>query len=315
MPLTTTATLPPQIQQAYSFKLLSTPVPNLIYNIAAEKKEMPRNNGKILRMSRYNALDVAVVPLGNLGFTPPSQSLTRVDIDAEISFYGTWIGINEQVTLTNSDPVLNAASMRLGVSLRQSEDQLTRDMLAATAAFINCVGGVNGDNPTELTRSDIDDVVSSLLGSNAYTLLDQIGGQDKFGSAPVRDAYIALCHSDLMKSLDNVQGFTQKAQYPAPMNQLRSEWGAAGNLRFMLSSVGSIVPNASNLGKSVYNISCLGMESYAVIEQDGYSAQFIYIPATIAGGPLAQNATVGYKYATCPKILNDLWVLNLRCTI
>lgn len=26
----------------------------------------------------------------------------------------------------------------------QTEDQLTRDMLAGTAGFINCVGGVNG---------------------------------------------------------------------------------------------------------------------------------------------------------------------------
>ena len=26
----------------------------------------------------------------------------------------------------------------------QTEDQLTRDMLASTAAFINCVGGTNG---------------------------------------------------------------------------------------------------------------------------------------------------------------------------
>ena len=43
----------------------------------------------------------------------------------------------------------------LGVSLRQTEDQLTRDMLAATASFINCTGGVNGDNPTEITRSDV----------------------------------------------------------------------------------------------------------------------------------------------------------------
>lgn len=26
----------------------------------------------------------------------------------------------------------------------QTEDQLTRDMLASTASFINCVGGVDG---------------------------------------------------------------------------------------------------------------------------------------------------------------------------
>ena len=42
---------------------------------------------------------------------------------------------------------MNEAAARLGVSLRQTEDTLTRNMLAATAGFVNCVGGVNGDNP------------------------------------------------------------------------------------------------------------------------------------------------------------------------
>lgn len=35
----------------------------------------------------------------------------------------------------------------LGQAMRETEDEITRDMLAATAGFINCVGGVNGDNP------------------------------------------------------------------------------------------------------------------------------------------------------------------------
>lgn len=52
--------------------------------------------------------------------------------------------LNEQVTLQRQDPVLNAAAERLGVSLRQTEDELTRDMLLATASQINCVGGSNG---------------------------------------------------------------------------------------------------------------------------------------------------------------------------
>ncbi len=210
--------------------------------------------------------------------------------------------------------VLNEAAARLGVSLRQTEDQLTRDMLASTAAFINCVAGTNGDNPTNLTRSDVDDVVRALLGNNAYTILDNIEGDDKFGTAPVRDAYFALCHTDLTKDMDSVDGFIQKNQYPAPMNALRSEWGAIGNLRFLVSSIGSVSAAASNLGNSVYNIFCVGMEAYACIEQDGYSAQFIYRPP-MYDGPLALNASVGYKFAEVPRILNDLWVLNLRCTL
>jgi len=210
--------------------------------------------------------------------------------------------------------VLNECAARLGVSLRQTEDQLTRDMLAGTASFVNCVGGTNGDTPTELSRSDIDSVVSSLLGNNAYTVLDNIEGEDKFGTAPVRDAYFALCHTALTVDLENVNGFIQKNNYPSPMNALRSEWGSVGNLRFLVSSIGSLALQASNLGQTVYNIFCVGMEAFACVEQDGYSAQFLYVPP-IYSGPLALNATAGYKFAEVPRILNDLWVLNLRATL
>lgn len=170
------------------------------------------------------------------------------------------------------------------------------------------------DNPTEITRDDVDTVVRTLLNNNAYTIMDNIEGEDKFGTAPVRDAYFALCSTNLTGNLDAVAGFIQKNQYPAPMNALRSEWGAIGNLRFLVSSIGSVSANASNLGANVYNIFCVGMEAYACIEQDGYSASFIYRPP-IYDGPLALNASVGYKFAEVPRITNDLWVINLRATL
>ena len=187
-------------------------------------------------------------------------------------------------------------------------------MLAATASFINCTGGVNGDNPTEITRSDVDVVVATLLTNNAYTIMDNIEGEDKFGTAPVRDAYFALTSTKITGNLDNVAGFIQKNQYPAPMNALRSEWGAVGNLRFLISSIGSVSTNASMMGNNVYNIFCCGLEAYACIEQDGYSASFIYRPP-IYDGPLALNASVGYKFAEVPRILNDQWIINLRATL
>lgn len=314
MPITTTAILPAPVQQSFSYKLLSVPVPNMIHKIPAMKKNMPRNGGRTLRMRRYNPLATAMVPLGNTGVTPPSQALTAVDIDATISFYGTYVQLNEQVTLQNQDPVLNECAARLGVSLRQTEDQLTRDMLAGTAAFINCVGGQNGDNPTEISDSDISVVVKALLNNNAYTIMDNIEGEDKYGTAPVRDAYFALCSTQLVGDFENLGTFTQKNDYAAPMNALRSEWGSAQSLRFLVSSIGSFTQNASLLGANVFNIFCVGLEAYACIEQDGYSATFIYRPP-IYDGPLALNASVGYKFAEVPRITNDQWVINLRATL
>ena len=144
MGITTTSLLTAPVQQSFSMKLLSVPVPYMIHKIPADLKNMPKNGGTTLRMRRYNPLATAPVPLGNSGVTPPPQVLTAINIDATMSFYGTFILLNEQVTLQNQDPVLNEAAARLGVSLRQTEDQLMRDMLASTASFVNCVSGVNG---------------------------------------------------------------------------------------------------------------------------------------------------------------------------
>jgi N4-gp56 family major capsid protein len=210
--------------------------------------------------------------------------------------------------------VLNEASQRLGVSLRQTEDELMRNMLQSTASFINCVGGTNGDNPTEITRSDVDTVVRTLRGNNAYSFLTGVEGELRFGTAPVRDAYFGLSHTDLIGQLDNVQGFIQKWNYPNQQSTLDAEWGTVANVRFLLSSIGSITPNASLLGNNVYNIFVAGREAFAAIEQDGYSAQFIYRPP-IYDSPLALNASVGYKFAEVPRIQNDTWVFNLRCTL
>lgn len=197
---------------------------------------------------------------------------------------------------------------------RQTEDELTRNMLASTASFINCVGGTNGDNPTELTRSDVDVIIRTLADNNAYTIADNIEGEDRFGTAPVRDAYFALGSTQLIGDLEQVNGFIAKAQYPSQMSTLRPEWGSVSNLRFLLSSIGSVSTAGSNNGNDVYNVFCVGMEAYAVVEQDGYSAQFIYRPP-IYDGPLALNASVGYKFAQVPRITNDAWVLNLRTTL
>jgi N4-gp56 family major capsid protein len=99
MSITTTSTLPAPVQQSFNYKLLAVPVPYMIHNIPAMKSVMPRNGGTTKRFRRYNPLNTAMVPLGNSGVTPPSQNLTAVDIDAQMSFYGTYVLMNEQVTL------------------------------------------------------------------------------------------------------------------------------------------------------------------------------------------------------------------------
>ena len=310
----TTSVLPAAVQISYNGKLLAFEQPDLIHGLFADRKRMPKNSGEIFRMRRMAKLKTALVPLGNSGITPPGQTLSAVDIDAKIEHYGTWLSINEQVTLTSEDPILNEAAKRLGIALRETEDELLSSMLATTASQINCTGGVSGDSPTEITRSDVDTIVRTLKNASGKMISDNIEGEDKFATAPVRNAYWALCSTQLIGNLEQIGGFIPSAAYPNTTRALQSEWGSASNIRYVVSALGSVSPLASANGFDVYNIFNVAKESYAYIEQDAATATFIYTPPQIAGGPLALNSTCGFKFASACKVTYDIWLINQRAT-
>jgi len=214
----------------------------------------------------------------------------------------------------NQDPVLNQTVSLLAQSMRETEDELIRNMLASTASVINCTGGVNGDNPTELSRSDIDTTVLALLGNDAMMISDNIEGTLKFGTAPVREAFWGMMNTAVLDDLEAVTGFISQAQYPSNMNVLNAEWGSVGNVRFLYSSRGSVTPNASLNGNNVYNVFCTGQEAYAIVELTTATASFIYTPPGGPTDPLRRLQLGAYKFAQVPRILNDAWIFNLRCT-
>jgi len=310
----TTTTLSAPVQNTLAARMLAIETPDLIHNLPAMKEMLPKNGGKYLTFRRYEKINPAMVPLTNAGATPPSSNLTAIDIQAKPQYYGSWMKINEQVVLQAQDKPLNQATRILGMQLRETEDALTREMMAASAAFVNCVGGVNGDLPTELTVSDCDAVVSSLMGANARKLLDNVQGENRFGTAPVRNSFIALAHTDLSGDLMATAGFINVANYPDQKGIASAEWGVLSSLRFFLSSEGSKVETSSNLGADVYNVFCLGLEAIGVINQDGMNAKLMYTAPQFAGDPLWQNATLAWKTAFASQILNDSWIVRMRCT-
>lgn len=150
--------MPPQIQQRYNGKLLSTPEHNLVHMLGATPVELPDNEGFIDRQSRYNRLDLFETPLDDNQLNPPSQLLQRVDVDCRVRVYATYIVLTRQVTITNEDPILNSAAARLGQALRETQDALVRDQLESSASVINCVGGQNGRVKIAVSKSDLIDL-------------------------------------------------------------------------------------------------------------------------------------------------------------
>jgi N4-gp56 family major capsid protein len=307
-------TLPPQIQQRYNAKLLSTPERNLVHMLGAVPVELPDNNGFIDRQSRYDRLDLFPVPLDDSQINPPSQSLNRVDVDCRVRVYATYIVLTRQVTITNEDPVLNSAAARLGQAMRETQDVLVRDQLESSASVVNCIGGTNGDLPTEMSLSDTDDIVTTLQNNSGEYITNMIPGELKIGTSPIGDAYICMLTTRMIPVLNNIQGFVRKFQYPNVSETLSTEWGGVNNVRFFVSEQGSVTQNASLLGNDIANCFVAAKESYKVVWQAGGKSRFIYLPPGYNNDPCMLRHTAGCSFYQGQCITNDLWLQNLRST-
>jgi len=179
MALTTQTQLPPQVQQSVHDTMLSIKTPDLIHNVASQRAILPAKGGTTLRYYRYDRLPTAPVPL--TGAEVPAVTPSRIDIDATVSFYGQFMALNQTINLQNQDAVLTNMAELLGLSMRMTEDQLTRDMLAATASVYYCTGGNNGDDPSNLSLSDITAVTTQLQTNDAWMILRNQRGEDRFG--------------------------------------------------------------------------------------------------------------------------------------
>ena len=197
--------------------------------------------------------------------------------------------------------------------MREKEDLLMRDLLASSVSYINAVGGSNGDQPSNISRADINNVERLLLSNDARTMLTNVEAQDKFGTAPVRDAFIALANTDLTQDLQNVQGVLLKNAYPSQEGLRPEEYCSVSRFRFFVSSKGIKGTSTSLLGNTVYQVPMMGVESFAKIEQNGYSAKIGYRPP-YAVSNVSQNSEIYGKFAIARSITNQNWLSGLNVT-
>lgn len=311
MTITTTTVLPPAVREYYDRLLLMTAYPTLIHTRFAQKRKVPRKMGDTIVFRRYSRLETVPITLDD-GITPPGAPLSATDIKARVDFYGNYVTITNQVELTVEDRVLNEASRLLAQNLGQTIDEVTRDILASTSSVLLCSNGTNGNTPTEITKSDIDIAVRTLLGQDAEMISSVVTGINAFGTSPIRPSFWGMLDTDILDDLEQVSNFQPTSSYPSQQTVLDAEWGATGNVRWLYTSVGSV----SSASPAVYNNFIVGKEAYAVVNLGSESGEFYVEPLGSAGSadPLHQRGSVGWQHPFVARILNDAFMINLMTT-
>jgi N4-gp56 family major capsid protein len=293
---------------------LSTPMFNLIHSFGADLHYAEAQMAKNIRMSRFERLSTAGGQLDGSGLDPAPEVPVRTDIDSEMEIYAKTIVVNEQVTLFENSKTLTKFTALLGQWMREKEDLLMRDLYSSSVSYLNSVGGVNGQQPSEISRNDINNIERILLGNDARTMLEVIEAQDKFSTAPTRDAFIALASTDITSDLQNVQGVILKNAYPSQESLRPEEYCSVSRFRFFVSSKAAKIPGISQPGgQTVYTIPMYGLEAAAKVEQNGYTAILGYRPPFVVSS-VAQNSQLYAKFAIARAITNQNWVSGLNVT-
>ena len=311
MTITTVAILPPAVREYYDRLLLMTAYPQLIHTKFAQKRILPAKNGDTIVFRRYSRLATVPIPLVD-GITPPGAPLSVNDIKAQVQFYGNYVTITNQVELTVEDRILNETTQLIAQNMAQTIDEITRDVLASTSTVLQCANGTNGQTPTNITSQDVAAVTKLLMGNNALMISKVVPGANLFATTPVRQAYWGLMSTDLLDDLEQCSNFANVANYAGQGSVLDGEWGQTGNVRWLLTSIGSV----SSATPAVYNNFVVGEEAYGVIHLQAETGDFYVKPLGSAGSadPLDQRGTVGWQHPFCARILTDTFMCNLMAT-
>lgn len=311
MATTTTTQVDPAVSTMYDRLLLMRARPALIHTLFGQRRDLKKKNGNTIKFRRYGALSTATTPLGE-SITPAGSQLSKTDLTAVVSQYGDFVEISDVVDLTVEDAVITESVEILGQQFGETIDEIVRETLSSTASSTNASGGSNGNTPTEITKSDIDGVVKTLMGNNARMISEVIVGAAKDGTVPIPPSYFGLCDTDITDDLANLSNFNSPEEYGQQGPILPAEWGSTGRVRWLASSAGK----ATTESPVQYHCFIIGRNAYGLTELEGGSARTIVKAFGSAGtaDPLEQRATVGWKAFFVSRILNDNFIHNLEVT-
>lgn len=313
--LTTTINVPPAVQQSLSDMILATPEADLIHLFPVRRVTLPQNAGSVLRMVRFQNLPVVKNPLPANGSIPAPVVQTDEFVDAQIRYYGQSVVIQEQAVLELQQPIFVGATERLTYCFQLSQDQLVRDAMAATTSVVNAVGGTNGKTPSNLSAADFAAVNTALLAQNAMKFTHGIEGEDRFATSPIPATYLALGNTNLLEDLNQLPTFIPTHQYSNIAPSFPAEAGSINYFRVCLSSVGMIVPNGAGDGSDLYEIFCVARDAMGDVEMSNYGVRLIYASPEITEPRFQTAASLAIKWSQAPTILNDAWIVKLRCTL
>jgi len=317
---TTLTQVPAGIQAFYDKNLLMRSVAYFVHDKYGQAKSLPTKSSETIKFRRYSNLTAATTPLTE-GVTPAGSQLAVTDITAAVVQYGDFVTLTDKIAMHVEDNVVMEATDILGDQAGLTLDTVWRDAIIPNLAnsTILTVAGA-GAVETGLVAADIitakalDVSILALKSSLAKKFTSVITGSTAVGTEPVRAAYMAIVHPDVVYDLESVTGYKNTAEYASQGDIQEGEVGAYKDIRFIETTQAYINTDGGDTNVDTYHTAIFGKEAYGVVSVRGKKKMDVYVKSLGSGGtsdPIDQRSTIGWKASTVAKILNDAYAVSV----
>ena len=282
--VTTQSSMSPTMKTFYDTTLLENARETMIFTQFGKKQPMKGNK---VEWRKFNTFEKALTPLTE-GVIPSGKTFGMTKIEAETTQHGDYVAVSDRLELESYDDVIFGATEEMGATSGETYDTLTRNIIVAG----NCVAYAGGkESRSTLTNAD---TLDPDMVNKTQTWL-------KKNKAPKIDgSYVALIHPSVAYDLRNSEEWKEYHKYNDVTPIFKGEIGELHGVRFVESNECKIWKDGN---VAVYATLFLGKDAYGILDPEGEGMEMIIKPKEVAGGPLNQFSTIGYKFCHGAKIL------------
>lgn len=301
-------------------KLLRRALPHLVIEKFGQVYQMPMKATKVAKFRKYNALALTTVPLVE-GVTPTGKKITVTDVSVTLEQWGDYVEFTEVIQDTHEDPFLMETMGVLGEQAAQSIETVRWNVIKAGTNVFYANGSARTDVNTPISLALQRKCTRALKRQNASPFTSVVKSTPDYRTEAVEAAYIALCHTDVENDIRGMDGYINPKQY-GTSTPWSNEVGAVEDVRYLRSTIftafangGAATTTMVSTGGSladVYPVIYLAKDAYGIVPLKGKASVSIAVvqPKPVAGDPLGQRGTAGWKVMQQAVILQDAFMVR-----
>ena len=291
-----------ELKTFYDTELLENARAEMFYAQFAKHQALPANHGVTVEWRKFNTF--ARASQLQEGVIPTGQQFGMSVKTGVINQYGTYTAVTDVLEMRAYDDTILAATEEMGASAAETQEVLIRDALLTNTNVLYCDNitletGAVASTPKMPSEMEASTTVMSVF--TPAMVAKAVTKMKKDRVPKINGKYAAVVHPSVAHDLRNHKDWVEVHKYAATTQIFNGEIGELHGCRFVEDTFAPILGGddyKNKAGTVTYATYFFGKDAFGIIDPAEGGLQMIVKPKEVAGGPLDQFSTIGYKFET-----------------